>query len=309
MTSGNPFLGNFGLGDMQGLINGNSVPNQEYDVPTSIEEIPSLDTELAKIYLSNKGSKKQPEQLVQVNGESSIIMVVEEKTFKTKFYTDKFYLQSFQESRNEKVQVIETFGDPNVTFFGERTKTYQGAGFVLEANSTNRMFPDKYRWASSLTKFYEEELRGSQLTKKGNIAILWVGNYKLFGYFLNLVLSTSATDPYKKSFSFNFLVKKQELIINDSLDTLFSIYKLLSSSERARYLSLEAVLKENVTKLDEIEKKLAFAKEYKQSADLAKTIKSLESSKSIIKSVINSAIVEMRSILSNVSNTLPELNG
>lgn len=170
-----------------------------------------------------KESKRQPEQLVSVNGEHATIAVVDAKTKRIEYISNRFYLTTFTEDKVEKVQIMETFGSPHVTFFGQRARAYEGAGQVLESETTNPIYPSKYRWASGLQEFYDNHLRGSELVRSGKIAQIYIGSYILEGYFLNLMMSSNANDPYKKQFSFSFLVRNQTLINSEELGVLYDI--------------------------------------------------------------------------------------
>lgn len=291
-----PYIPN--LSSMKDIINSNVQNYYEQLTPSKIGS-PHTMEEFFDIFTKSPNTKRQPAELVQINDESSVIMVVDADNFSMKHYTDKFYLTAFQEARNEKVQVVETFGDPNVSFFGERAKTYQGAGIVLEADSSNRLFPEKYRWASSLSKFYDEELRGSELVRKNRIAVIYVGNYRLQGYFLNLILSTNANDSYKKQFSFNFLVKKQELVKKESLDILFSLYQVLSPSDRATFMQLEQSLKDQVDILRDINLRLL---EINENIYFEHERKLLNKKKSAVEDIIAQTIDDMRYILTKHSD-------
>ena len=197
------------------------------DIPDDEANILSLDN-LAGIFKSNR--KQQPKQLVEIDDEPAVIMVVGEESGEVRYITNKFFLTGLQEAKTEKVQILETFGEPHVSFFGERAKTYQGTGFLLEAKSSNFIYPNKYRWASGFQQFYDKVLRGSQLVKNNNIAILDVGNNMIYGYFLNLVMSTNSGDGYKRQFSFNFLVSDHRLRLANELDIFYSLYSQIDTS-------------------------------------------------------------------------------
>lgn len=231
-----------------GYVLGGSVESYIPEV-LKVDQLDVLD--YLKTMVKNS-SKTQPKELVEVKNEHAVISVVDAKTYETFYFTDRFYLSNFTESRNEKLQIIETFGEPHITFFGEQVKTYQGQGFVLEADSSNFVFPNKYRWASSLNLFYEEHLRGSQLVKKNRIVILYVGNNVLYGYFANLNLATNANDPYKKQFSFNFIVVKHDFLIKDELRILYDAFMQLPIGQREEFEYLKSRLVGLSSELEEI---------------------------------------------------------
>ena len=66
----------------------------------------------------------------------------------------KFILQSVQEAHQEKSQIVETFGDFYVFFYGERPPVYQFSGVLLNTENLN--------WASEFNYYYENYMRGTK---------------------------------------------------------------------------------------------------------------------------------------------------
>jgi len=84
-------------------------------------------------------------------------------------YTDKFsnfLLQSIQESRMEKMQVVETFGAPFVFFFGEHPRMIAGSGILLTTEDFN--------WRAEFLDNYENYLRGTKCVEnKARVTLSW----------------------------------------------------------------------------------------------------------------------------------------
>jgi len=159
--------------------------------------------------------KKDPAMLSVVNGGTTLYM------------TNRFYLTGVQEAREEKTQIIETFGVPSYSFFGEKTRIYNFSGQLLEtlANTNLTKHPDKYLWSSSFLDLYENHLRGSKLAETGNEAVLVFKNTRLRGFILNVNVMHNATNPMLAQFSFSMIVRKQETInTNDGLATVRALY-------------------------------------------------------------------------------------
>ena len=160
---------------------------------------------------------------ILVTNNQEVISPSNPKINDTVFITDKFILQAMTENRTEKVQILETFGDSAaISFFDRKTKIYQMAGTLLEANGGPK--PNYYKWASVFKDFYENYLRGTQLARQCKIAILTVMDNLIYFYPLNLTVNVVATAPYSVTFSMNILVTKHTLTANSDR-SLESDYK------------------------------------------------------------------------------------
>jgi len=83
----------------------------------------------------------------------------------TIFGTDQFALQSAAESDSERVQIVETFGEPVVFFYGRRPRVFSYNGFLFNSGQTQSLIP-----AASTDTFQ----RGS-----GEQSKLWRDNFKM----------------------------------------------------------------------------------------------------------------------------------
>ena len=87
----------------------------------------------------------------------AIIMIQSLGDSTIKYITNKFLLQSVTKPRMERFQIIETFRQARLYFFGERTKVYSITGQVLEAidsqaDEEDKITRDQYRWSTSLQR-------------------------------------------------------------------------------------------------------------------------------------------------------------
>ena len=69
-----------------------------------------------------------------------------------------FIIQNISESRQEKSQILETFGDTYIFFFGERPRILQVTGLLFNTLDFN--------WRTEFWVNYEETLRGSKLVER-----------------------------------------------------------------------------------------------------------------------------------------------
>lgn len=112
-------------------------------------------------------------------------------------YSD-FILQSVSDERVEKSQIVETFGDTFVYFFGERPRIVRVSGLLINTYDFN--------WRSQFWHNYDNHLRGSKLVEKNARAYLAYDTMVLEGY----PMSASATDdtnmPYAVPFTMSLLL-------------------------------------------------------------------------------------------------------
>lgn len=125
--------------------------------------------------------------------------------------SDKFLLQSLNEVRQERAQIIETFSDPTVLFFGERVRVYTMTGTLLDAIKGDA---DEvaYNWAVAFRLFYEDVLRGTQLAKGPSIAALVVNDQVYWGYPTNLNMNTDSRNPYLCTFNMSWIILQQDYV-------------------------------------------------------------------------------------------------
>ena len=92
-------------------------------------------------------------------------------------YAD-FFVQSVSHPRRERYQIVHTFGEPYVTFFGEDVEIIQVSGLLL--NSAN------FNWKSEFIHNYQNFLRGTKLVEKRARAYLTFDDVVVGGYILDL---------------------------------------------------------------------------------------------------------------------------
>jgi len=117
----------------------------------------------------------------------------------TSGYTN-FILQSVQEERMEKHQIVETFGDAYIFFFGESPRFLNVSAILVNTHDFN--------WLAEWWHNYENYLRGTKLVELGARCYLFYDDNVIEGYILGAQASTLAEQPYQVSLNFRFFITK-----------------------------------------------------------------------------------------------------
>lgn len=88
-----------------------------------------------------------------------------------------YILQSVSESRDEKLQLLETFGQAYGFFFGERPRVVQFSGLLVNTADFN--------WRSEWWANYEAVFRGTKLVEKNARLYITYDDIVIEGYMLN----------------------------------------------------------------------------------------------------------------------------
>jgi hypothetical protein len=116
----------------------------------------------------------------------------------------KFFLESVQESRNERSQVVETFGNFYVFFFGERPPVYTFSGTLLNTDNTN--------WVEDYMFYYENFLRGTRCVEIGAKLVITYGYHQIEGYLMGTSLATQAVNERGVAMNFQVLVIDRKIM-------------------------------------------------------------------------------------------------
>lgn len=102
-------------------------------------------------------------------------------------YTNKFsnfLLQAIQESRAEKMQIVQTFGAPFVFFFGEQPRMIAGSGILL--------ISEDFNWRAEFLENYDLYLRGTRCVEnKARVTLSW-DDIVVEGYFVKVDIQDTA---------------------------------------------------------------------------------------------------------------------
>lgn len=112
-------------------------------------------------------------------------------------YSD-FILQSVQDQRMEKQQIIETFGDPYIYFLGERPRIMQFSGMLMNSEDFN--------WRSQFWYNYERYLRGTKLVQSNARAYVSWDTIVVEGYVLSAQATEDANDQHNVPFGLSMVV-------------------------------------------------------------------------------------------------------
>lgn len=112
-------------------------------------------------------------------------------------YTN-FVMQDVQETREEKVQILDTFGDPFGFFYGQRPRYVTVSGALVDT-------PD-FNWKSEWWWNYDNVLRGTKLVKEGARAYLSFKKTILEGYLLSSTVQQNAMAPNEARFTFTMWI-------------------------------------------------------------------------------------------------------
>jgi hypothetical protein len=110
----------------------------------------------------------------------------------------KFFLENVVENREEKVQVVDTFGEWIAFFFGRRPEVYTYSGTLLNAKN--------HDWKNEFQLNYEYFLRGSQAVKYRATVFLQYDDVIVEGFLLNCSIQQNAQSHNGVPFSFSLLV-------------------------------------------------------------------------------------------------------
>lgn len=116
----------------------------------------------------------------------------------------KFFLEGVQEGHQERTQIVETFGDFYVFFFGERPPVYTFTGTLLNTNSIN--------WAEDFMFFYDNFLRGTKCVELNSKLILTYGGKQIEGFLMGMNTSTQAISEKGIQLSFQVLVIDRKIL-------------------------------------------------------------------------------------------------
>lgn len=123
-----------------------------------------------------------------------------------------FILQGVQEQRVEKQQIVETFGEDYIFFFGERPRIYTFSAILMNTRNFN--------WKSEWWKNYEDTLRGTKLLERNARLYMYFDDVVIEGYMLQAQAAASTNDPYMLPLSFQIFCTNYSII--GSVGSIFS---------------------------------------------------------------------------------------
>lgn len=109
-----------------------------------------------------------------------------------------FIVQRVNDVRQEKTQILETFGDPYIFFFGERPRVLAVTGLLMNTLDFN--------WRSEFWYNYEHYLRGTRLVEQNARIYLYYDDLLVEGYMIQAQAQDDSEMPYHIPFSFQLFV-------------------------------------------------------------------------------------------------------
>lgn len=141
-------------------------------------------------------------KVVMSNGQEWPLLDSSSADGKTKRGYTNFILQNVAEQRMEKHQIVETFGDSYIFFFGESPRFLNCTAILVNTLDFN--------WRAEWWHNYENYLRGTKLVELGARCYMFWDDIVIEGYMLNSVCSEQSERPYIVTLQFKFFVTKYE---------------------------------------------------------------------------------------------------
>lgn len=105
-----------------------------------------------------------------------------------------FILQSVQEARMEKHQIVETFGESYIYFFGEAPRFLDVSAVLVDSLDFN--------WAAEFWENYDRYFRGTRLVEMGARTYMFYEDNIVEGYMLNATAVKTSETPLMVQLSF-----------------------------------------------------------------------------------------------------------
>lgn len=116
----------------------------------------------------------------------------------------KFFLESVSVPRQERVQVIETFGEWYAFFYGEAPSVYTFNGVLLNAANVN--------WLNEMDSYYDSFLRGTRTVLQQATVHMMFNYQKIEGFVTNFTYQIIAQEALGVRFSMSMLVSRRAIL-------------------------------------------------------------------------------------------------
>jgi hypothetical protein len=116
---------------------------------------------------------------------------------KSSSYTN-FILQGVNEARQEKFQVVETFGDPYIFFYGEAPRFLDCVSILINSQDFN--------WQAEFWANYDAYLRGSKCAEVGARVYMFYDDKIVEGYMLQASAANDANNPMSVQLQFKLFL-------------------------------------------------------------------------------------------------------
>jgi len=109
-----------------------------------------------------------------------------------------FIIQQIVEQRVEKQQIVETFGEDYIFFFGERPRFLNVSGILINSKDFN--------WKSEFWANYDQYLRGTKLVEQNARLYLYFDDIVVEGYIVSAGTQQDSMNPLHLPFQFQMFV-------------------------------------------------------------------------------------------------------
>lgn len=113
-------------------------------------------------------------------------------------YYSNFILQNVDEQRVEKQQLVETFGESYIFFFGERPRIMTFKGVLMNTRDFN--------WKAEFLQNYEQYLRGTKLVEANARMYMYYDDTVIEGYPLSCQVQDDSMSPNMVGFTMQVFV-------------------------------------------------------------------------------------------------------
>jgi len=148
--------------------------------------------------------KSEQDQLASIRVKGKVDKKSKDEVDMLPPYT-KFFLTGVSEGHTERNQIIQTFGDFYVFFFGEQAPIYTFSGSLVNAKNTN--------WLSDFMFYYENFFRGTKAVQNNTKIVITYQGRLVEGFLLGTSNVTRGDDPFKVDMNFQVVVTYRTSLI------------------------------------------------------------------------------------------------
>lgn len=152
----------------------------------------------SEIPLTDSGGSRPPQSGSSSPAGSGIEPKTQRQGRAHTYNYSNFIIQRIEESRQEKQQIIETFGDTFIFFYGERPRILQVTGLLMNTRDFN--------WRTEFWWNYDNVLRGTKLVEQNARLYLFWDDVVVEGYMLSANAQDISEMPYHIPFTFQLFV-------------------------------------------------------------------------------------------------------
>lgn len=123
-------------------------------------------------------------------------------------FNNNFLIQSMTFSRDEKMQIIETFGENYVYFFGNRSPVASFRGMLLNSQT--------FEWFAEFDTNYVNSFRGTRSAARNKEVSITVDGVIYYGHIHNVSYDLNSEQPSSLGVSFNMQVARVQHLTDPS---------------------------------------------------------------------------------------------